>query len=374
MTQTLGIYVHVPFCSGAKCPYCDFYSVPLCEDQAQAYSKAAENDVVKYAPRARGKVVDTIYFGGGTPSLLGGSLVSILAVIKANFNVTQDAEITLEANPGADLGDTFQLLCEAGFNRLSIGMQSAQPEELRLLGRRHTPQDTAKAVSDAKAAGFENISLDLMIATPGQTQQSLARSIDFAASLGPQHLSAYLLKIEPNTCFYEIKDTMQLPDGDGQADFYLVACDEIESHGFRQYEISNFSLPQKESRHNLKYWNCDEYLGIGPGAHSYLDGKRFFYESSLERFIAGATEIDEGPGGGISEYIMLRLRLNEGLHIKELKTRYGCGFEIFNSSLYMPLLQAGYITVDENALRLTRKGMLMSNSVISTLLFNQSVE
>jgi oxygen-independent coproporphyrinogen-3 oxidase len=373
MSQTLGIYVHVPFCDGGKCPYCDFYSVPLREDLAQAYIKSSETVIGSYAAKAQGRIVDTVYFGGGTPSLLKGGLAQLLTAVKANFEVAPDAEITVEANPAAELMETFSLLRAAGFNRLSLGMQSAHTDELSFLGRRHTPQDAVRAVRDAKAAGFENISLDLMIATPQQTEKSLISSIDFAASLEPAHLSAYLLKIEPGTYFHDIRETLRLPDNDAQAEFYMIACEEIESKAFLQYEISNFAKAGKESKHNLKYWNCDEYIGFGPGAHSFFDGRRFYYESSLDQFIGGAQVIDDGQGGSLEEYIMLRLRLNEGLSVKELKQRYGIGLEIFNGSVISSLLKAGYIDIDENFIRLTRKGFLTSNSVISTLLFNESV-
>ena len=373
MPETLGLYVHIPFCDGVKCPYCDFYSVPLEEKLAEAYIKAAESSILSYAERAQGRVVDTVYFGGGTPSLLGSGLLRLLAAIKSSYNVKTDAEITLEANPSAALRETYDLLHGSGFNRLSMGMQSADVDELASLGRRHTPQDAARAVSDAKAAGFENISLDLMLATPGQTIKSLRGSIDFAAALEPEHISAYLLKIEPGTRFYDEKDTLQLPDNDAQAEYYFEACDCLADKGFLQYEISNFSKAGKESCHNLKYWNCDEYIGFGPGAHSFFGGRRFYYENSLEKFIGGVAAVDDGPGGDIEEYIMLRLRLNEGLGVKELKRRFGIGFELFDGSIISSLLGAGYIVIDSNAISLTQKGFLVSNSVISTLLYKESL-
>ena len=374
MAETLGLYVHIPFCDGGKCPYCDFYSLPYSTELAETYTEAVKKAASGFARQAQGRLVDTIYFGGGTPALLGRGLVSLLENLKSEFRVAGDAEITLEANPGRALGDIFGTLREAGFNRLSLGLQSGCQAELDALGRRHTPQDAARAVADAKAAGFDNYSLDLMLATPGQTIGSLRDSVDFAASLAPSHISAYILKLEPGTRFYERRETLGLPDDDEQAEFYLAACEQLAKNGFAQYEISNFCRDGRVSRHNLKYWNCEEYLGLGPSAHSFFNGRRFYYPGGFDAFLEGAAVTDDGPGGGLEEYIMLRLRLAEGILKDGLVRRYGVGFEIFDKGLLGRLEKAGYLHTDESAVALTRQGFLMSNAVISEILYNIEVK
>lgn len=366
-----GLYVHVPFCAGGKCPYCDFYSVPLDAARREEYLAAVEREFDRWARRARGLVFDTVYFGGGTPSLLGNGLCRLLEYAAARFAIAPGAEITFEANPahGPDgPAADFGALRAAGFNRLSLGLQSGVPEELRALGRRHTPQDAADTVRAARAAGFENISLDLMLATPGQTMGSLRRSIQFAAALGPAHISAYLLKVEPGTEFFARRDMLDIPDADSQAEFYELACGELADQGYAQYEISNFARPGRESRHNLKYWNCDDYVGVGPGAHSLWQGRRRYYPRSLSEFFrAGAME-DEGPGGGWEEYAMLRLRLNAGLTRAALRGRFGVELERLHMAEIPALQRAGLVTYDGERLALTPRGFLVSNPLLARLL------
>ena len=364
----LGVYIHVPLCAGGKCPYCDFYSVPLSDSARAAYLTAAAREIRRRGKQCRGRRADTVYFGGGTPSLLGEDLAVLLGAVRENFDVLPDAEVTFEANPAPGVSACFPALRAAGFNRLSLGLQSAEPEELRRLGRRHTPQDAADAVRDAKEAGFANISLDLMLATPGQTLDSLSRSVAFAAALAPSHISAYLLKVEPGTVFYRKRGLLGLPDDDAQAAFYLRACRELESRGFRQYEISNFARPGYESRHNLRYWDCADYIGIGPGAHSLLDGRRFFYPPRLTDFAGSGKTEDEGPGGAYAEYAMLRLRLTRGLEEAELRRRYGVGFERLHMEKVPVFVRAGLMTAPPGRLALTVRGFLVSNSVLSELL------
>lgn len=378
---TLGLYLHIPFCDGGKCPYCDFYSVPFGGAAESRYLRALRDEIGRASARARGHTVDTVYFGGGTPSLLRLTLADILLYIRKLFSVAKDAEITFEANPSpAVFGDSSWLpaLRRAGFSRLSLGLQSAEPSELAALGRKHSPEDAAYAVKSARKAGFDNLSLDLMLATPGQTIESLRRSVDFASSLSPEHLSAYLLKIEPGTAFYRRKASLCLPDDDGQASFYLAACEAIEKAGLAQYEISNFALEGFRSRHNLKYWDRDEYLGFGPGAHSFFEGRRFYNPPDLSRYLEGAAPADEEDGAGqppddrlspCEEYIMLRLRLTDGLDEATLTRRFGADFSRFSPSKIASLSAAGYLEAGNGVIRLTRQGFLVSNAVIAELLF-----
>lgn len=368
--KKLGIYVHVPFCKGGKCPYCDFYSVIPSDEKQKEYISAVLRDIKKKSFEAKDRTVDTIYFGGGTPSVLGVNLARLLDGVTANFNVEENAEITFEANPRTVCFETLRALRKAGFNRISIGMQSAVPAELEMLGRRHSREDVAKVVNEARRAGFTNLSLDLMLCVPGQTEKSLLESIDYVAALEPEHVSAYLLKVEEGTRFYKIKDTLDLPDEDAEADMYLLACNALEERGYMQYEISNFAKPGFESRHNTRYWNCDEYLGFGPSAHSFYEGKRFYYPRVLEDYIKGETELSESDGGSLEEYIMLRLRLKDGLHESELCRRYDTDFSFFNKEKLERFIKAGFIEKSTGKFNLTKKGFLVSNSVIAELIFD----
>lgn len=367
MEKKIGLYVHVPFCDG-KCPYCDFYSIRGSEERMTEYTNSIIKSILSYGNRL-GRQADTLYFGGGTPSLLGAARVrSVVEAARSVFGL-DNAEITLEANPGEDLGEFFKAVHDAGVNRLSIGMQSAAEEELRLLGRRHTAAQASQAVEGARKAGFENISLDLMIATPGQTKDSLRRSITFCAQTGVRHISAYLLKIEPHTAYEKQKEQLALPDDDTAGELYLFACGELERLGFFQYEISNFAIPGSESRHNLKYWHCEEYLGIGPAAHSFLDGKRFYYERSLRDFQNGAEPKEEGEGGGFEEYAMLALRLAEGLTERGCRERFGSGIPEHVRGAAQKYEKAGLTARTPDGFRLTRQGFLVSNMLIAELLF-----
>lgn len=369
MPDKLGIYIHVPFCDGGKCAYCDFYSVPTASKLTEQYAEAVCADIVRSAPKALDRVVDTVYFGGGTPSAVPDGITKILETVQANYVLEKDAEVTLEANPRSSIYDRLKKFREAGFNRISIGMQSAVDSELSVLGRRHSREDIAATVADARRAGFDNLSLDLMLCIPGQTPDSLSYSIDCAASLHPEHLSAYILKIEEGTPFYNRRKSLVLPDDDVQADFYLNTCEKLEQHGYSQYEISNFSKPGRHSRHNLRYWDCREYLGFGPGAHGFYHGQRYHYGRSLSGYISGATPLCDGEGGGFEEYVMLRLRLKDGLKDQELRERYGKGLEVFDRYKLNALMSAGLIRTEPGRVSLTRQGFLVSNAVICEFLF-----
>jgi oxygen-independent coproporphyrinogen-3 oxidase len=364
--NNLGIYIHVPFCAIAKCPYCDFYSVTYNDILAEQYTQAVVKSVVQWGKQAGGRIVDAVYFGGGTPALLEENLAVILIAIKNCFNVTADAEITFEANPTNNIAEFLPVLRKAGFNRLSLGLQSANDNELAALGRQHTAKQAAESVTFARSAGFENISLDLMLCTPGQTMKSLEKSIEYIAELQPKHVSAYLLKIEQGTPY--AKAALILSNDDEQADAYLFACEQLEKYGFMQYEISNFARPKFEARHNLKYWQCEEYIGIGAAAHSYFEGRRFYYERDVHAFINGAIPTDDCDGGSFEEYCMLGLRLTKGLQEQALKQRYNKGFEAFDGAVIQKLIKAGLVILENGCLRLTREGFLVSNLVIGEVL------
>ena len=302
--------------------------------------------------------------------MLGEHLSELLQAIRERYPLTEDCEITLEANPAAMTLETLVKLRRGGFNRISMGVQSASDRELSYLGRRHSFAQAVESVQLAKAAGFENISVDLMLGTPEQNRQSVDRFITVFFEAGVQHISGYLLKIEPGTPFAKQQIEKICPDEDTDADLYLYTVDRMQRYGFLQYEVSNFAKPGFESRHNLKYWRCQEYLGIGPAAHSFLDSKRFYFPRNLQRFLLeedvwNMAECD-GEGGDWFEYLMLRMRLREGIALTDFSNRFGVDtFALFKKA--EQLEKHGLLEITGDRIRLTPNGFLISNSVIVEL-------
>lgn len=361
----IGLYVHIPFCA-SKCYYCDFFSKANILQEKSVYTNAVIQSLNKWGKKLL-RTADTLYIGGGTPSIIGAeSLIAIAAAARASF-LLNGAEVTAEVNPVTANEFDLELLRHGGFNRISIGMQSSNNDELAALGRLHSVKDVENTVKLARKAGFNNISLDLMLAIPRQTKSSLIDSVKFCAQLGVDHISAYILKVEQGTPFYANKDKLCLPNDDEQAEMYLLACEKIEELGYKQYEISNFAKPGKESRHNLKYWNGDEYLGIGPAAHSFINKERFFYDRSFDEFYNGITHSD-GDGGSIEEYAMLRLRLCEGLTNKGCKEKFGCNIPPKFYKNANKFKNSDLLLSDEKGIRFTKKGFLVSNSLISEII------
>ncbi|MBQ5885412.1 MAG: radical SAM family heme chaperone HemW [Clostridia bacterium] len=363
--KKVGLYIHIPFCV-KKCGYCDFYSVVGDDMLMDAYTSAVISAINEYKEQF---VADTVYFGGGTPSVLGGRRISLI-LDAAKEIITPDAEITVEVNPGDNLAEFFPLCVVSDVNRVSIGLQSANDNELKNLTRRHTSSDVAEAVKLARLSGIDNISLDLMLATEGQTEETIARSIDFCADLQVNHISAYMLKIEENTPFYDKKGDMNIPDEDRAAEMYLFACDRLESRGYKQYEISNFAKQGYQSRHNLKYWNMEEYVGIGPSAHSFFDGKRFFYERDIHAFIKGNKPTFDAIGGDFDEFAMLRLRLCDGISRIQCEALFADGKSRFEKMLSAAKKyeKAGLCYADDEKIALNKNGFLLSNMIISDLI------
>ena len=365
MSHSIGLYLHIPFCL-RKCGYCDFYSCKGNEGLYDQYTSALLAALGRYGD-AGSYEADSCYFGGGTPSLLGPKRVgTLLAAVEKYYGLNR-AEITLEVNPAtASLAD-FQGYRAAGVNRLSIGMQTGVDEELASLGRLHTAKDTVRAVEEARRAGFENLSLDLMLGIPGQTEESLGETLSLVKQLSPAHVSAYLLKIEAGTPF-SLRLADEFPGEEAQVALYRSACQSLEAMGLRQYEISNFARPGFASRHNLKYWNGEEYLGLGPAAHSFLNGQRFFYPRDLEGFLSGKEPVSDGTGGDFEEYVLLRLRLVEGLTEEGVQARFGQSIPERLRKRAKPLSAAGLMEEDNRGLRLTRDGFLVSNEILARLL------
>ena len=364
--DAIGLYIHIPFCK-SKCPYCDFYSGKGNYEKYKNYTEILI-DKIRYWSQQVENSVKSIYFGGGTPSVLGSELLSkILFEIKNNFIIESNAEITVEINPDTGKAIDFKSLKEAGFNRISIGMQSAVQNELDELGRIHSANDAKITVIRAKEAGINNISLDLMMGIPHQTLNSLKESIDFCAGCGVTHISSYILKIEKGTRFYATRDKLELPDEDMQAEFYLFAVDYLKSLGYEQYEISNFAKNGFESKHNINYWKCGEYIGIGPSAHSFFKGKRFFYGRSFSDFEKNTTTFD-CDGGNEEEFIMLSLRLKSGLVFEEYKEKFGHSVSLHLLRKIHRYADAGFMKIDSQRAFFTPKGFLVSNTIISDLI------
>lgn len=364
--KNIGLYLHIPFCK-SKCPYCDFYSFSGKDTQKDEYTQVLKNTVVSSVSTLQCKA-NTLYIGGGTPSVLGVKNLETLVNTCKNDFLTDDAEITVECNPYGLDEDFFKILHDSGVNRISMGLQSAVDSERRVLGRLSDRNQVENAVKTAQKIGFENITLDVMLGIPGQTEKSLNETLDFCISLGVPHISAYMLKLEENTHFYKNQSKYNFPDDDLTADLYLQMCETLENQGILQYEISNFSQKGFESRHNLKYWHCEEYLGLGPSAHSFLDGSRFYFDRDFDSFMNGNSPINDGLGGDFTEYAMLNLRLVEGLNEDKVFERFGHSIskEIHEKS--QVFIDNGYMLKNENGLALTRKGFLMSNTILSEIL------
>ncbi len=364
--KNIGLYLHVPFCK-SKCPYCDFYSFSGKDTEKDEYTKVLIERILSSISTLHRKG-DTLYIGGGTPSVLGADNLKTLVDTCKNSFLTEDAEITVECNPHGLNEDFFKTLHDCGVNRISMGLQSAVDSERRVLGRLSDRNQVENAVKTAQRVGFENITLDVMLGVPNQTEKSLNETLDFCISLGVPHISAYMLKIEENTHFYKNQSKYNFPDDDLTADLYLQMCETLENKGIMQYEISNFSKKGFESRHNLKYWHCEEYLGLGPSAHSFLDGKRFYFDRDFGAFMNGNSPIQDGLGGDFTEYAMLNLRLVEGLNESKVFQSFGHNIptELYEKSKIF--IDNGYMTATENGLALTRKGFLMSNTILAEVL------
>lgn len=364
--QPLGLYIHIPFCE-RKCNYCDFYSAFFNKETLGAYLSALKGEIRKWGGKTN-RPIDTIYMGGGTPSLLSDEIISLTECIKESFSVCDNAEFTVEVNPSS----SEEFLCfakNAGVNRLSVGVQSGCDETLKVLGRSHTAADAVQTVKNAREIGFKNISADLMIALPNSNLSTLSKDIDFMLSLNVEHISAYILKIEPNTVFYKKYDTLNLPDEDSAARQYLYMCERLQKNGYKHYEISNFAKDEMLSRHNMKYWTNRDYLGIGPAAHSCMDGKRFYYPNDLRKFIKSPQIEPDGDAGGGAERLMLGLRLAEGVDLSQI---YGTVPQNIKTKISL-LKKAGYIKENLPHISLTDSGMIISNSIITELLNDENL-
>ncbi|MBE6606196.1 MAG: radical SAM family heme chaperone HemW [Ruminococcaceae bacterium] len=368
-----GLYIHVPFCL-KKCNYCDFYSLSADESLRGRYTSALISQLREKATLYKERIIDTVYIGGGTPTFLGsGNLCRIVNEVYDSFNVISGAEFTVETNPGISSENELTALFRAGVNRLSIGLQSANADELELLGRIHTLEDYENTLKNARTAGFVNISTDIMFSLPSQGKDKLEKTLDFVISHAPKHISAYSLKIEPGTPFYKAKDTFILPDDDTDADMYLLICDRLKAAGYNHYEISNFARAGYESRHNLRYWESKEYIGFGPSAHSYIDSVRYAYSKSITDFLAvyESGSLNEADivcerkaidrSESAMEKLMLSLRLSSG--VKDSVLEEFASIDVIYKKI-KPLVEGGLINILSDGFALTDNGMYVSNAVI----------
>ncbi len=367
----LGLYVHVPFCE-AKCTYCHFAIDPRRPDSTRQdrYLRAVLTEMADAEPGE----ADTLYFGGGTPSLMEAErLGRLVAAARARFRLPRDAEVTVEANPRDLEAGGYRALVAAGATRLSLGVQSFDDEVLREMGRHHAAQDSVRAVGLARAAGFDNVSLDLVLGWTGETRERWGRNLDTLLALEPEHLSLYLLEVEGRTVLAHRRrqGRLELPDDDLVADLYLETVDRLGASGLERYEISNFARPGFASAHNRKYWNDEPFLGLGMSAHSLRDGRRWW---NLDRYATYCRALEEGrtPVAGeriltarerAQEALFTGLRRREGVELAPIRQRYGIDPSAEWAGPLGEVAQAGLVETTGGRLRLTDRGMLLSNEV-----------
>ncbi len=375
----LGIYIHIPFCK-SKCSYCDFYSYSPRDTRVfQAYTDALIKHIESYKVAGGDYAPDTVYIGGGTPTVLPEEdMVRILKTVRSVFRLSKTVEYTMECNPATVTLAMLKKYRRLGVNRLSIGFQSADTTELAVLGRIHTKEQFQESYVTAREAGFENISVDLMYGIPYQTMNSWLKTLRYVISLGPEHISLYNLKLEEGTSLYRTAGSLPMPDDEAEFAMYSAAIDLLAANGYYQYEISNFAKNGYESQHNLKYWHCEEYLGFGPGAHSYFKDIRFSYKRSVSNYIkcnSGVSdeemtdEYEEIPlRERLGEYIMLHMRLTEGVDTRKFFMTFGKDFNRIYGARLARYVKGGLVEYDGSRYRFTRQGMFVSNYILSDIL------
>lgn len=371
--RKLGLYLHIPFCR-TKCLYCDFCSFVSREaTERESYVRALITEIE--GKRNYEYLVDTVYFGGGTPSLLTKEQIArILSVVRENFCVSPDVEITLECNPMTHLDDGreyFGALRALGVNRLSLGIQSANDVELKLIGRRHSFEDAKSTFLAARESGFDNISVDLMLGIPSQTLDSLKESANELIKLGAEHISIYSLQLEEGTPLFKMREKYDLADDDTAADMYETVVQIMREANYCHYEISNFAKEGRESRHNSKYWRLDEYLGLGLSAHSDFGGRRLENTRDMLKYLGGEWlegEEEISLPEREFEFLMLGLRTSAGVSKSEFFNAFGIDFDEKYGQKIENLKGAGYVFENENRVMLTERGFEVSNSILSEIL------
>lgn len=372
MRNGFGVYLHVPFCL-SKCPYCDFCSFPGSErEDRERYVSAVLREIrERDFPR---REVTSVFFGGGTPSLLDArQFDSLLSAVGKRYPIAENAEITFEMNPATADREKLRDLFSLGFNRVSIGCQSLSDDELKGLGRVHTAQGFFDAYADVLAAGFANVNIDLMYGIPRQTAESFAKTLRTAVSLAPSHISAYGLIVEEGTPFFLRRSELGLPGDDAEADLYAMASETLRTAGYRHYEISNYARPGNECRHNLLYWRQGDYAGYGLSASSHVDNVRKTNTRDLTAYLASpaAATAEEVVIEGADfeyEYIMLSLRLSEGIDEGDFRRRFGHTFRDAYAEKIAPFILRGLLQYDGERTALSDEGLYVSSALLRELL------
>ncbi len=368
--KKLGIYVHIPFCR-QKCSYCDFYSVNWNDESENKYVAAVLNEIKGYKDRLNGQyVADSVFFGGGTPTIIKPeSLYKIMEALRDLIEVNKNSEISMEANPNTLTFEKLREYREIGINRLSIGVQSLNDDILKKIGRVHDSRQAIESIDRAKSAGFSNINTDVMFNIPGQEVSDIEDTISRLIERNIEHISFYSLKLEKGTPMYALEknNKIVMPDEEYEREMYYAGRSLMERNNFLQYEISNFSKNGFECRHNLKYWSQDEYIGLGPSAHSFMDGVRYSNPADLKMYcVSGFNRIVHERMNYedlMFEYIMLRLRLSEGVDIHEFNSRFSTDFIKIYQEQISHLGKNNLIELSDGHIKLTEKGMDISNYV-----------
>jgi oxygen-independent coproporphyrinogen-3 oxidase len=373
----MAIYVHIPFCEH-KCIYCDFYSI-ITKDNISLFLQALKKEISHYAElRPTDRIVSSIFFGGGTPSLMSSDYIyEIIELIKNKFKVSSDAEITLETNPGTVEQTKLREFHQIGINRLSIGIQSFDEYELMFLTRIHDKKTAIETIMNARLSGFENISIDLIFNLPGQTKEIWKRNLETAVSLPINHISAYSLILERGTILNKmvLDGKIKIQDEDYDADLYETTIDFLSGNDFNQYEVSNFTKPGFECRHNNSYWCYKDYFGFGPSAHSFIDGKRYWNFSSLKKYIYEIGNLGTAVAGSeilsneqrLNEYVMLALR-SKGIDVIEMKNLFGEKWLIGRSDYLKELQQKNFLRQNDGLIYLTKAGYCVCDEILKNLL------
>lgn len=366
--MSLGIYIHIPFCK-AKCLYCDFNSFAGVDSLQPLYLQVLKKEISAMMDIRK---VDSLYIGGGTPTVLQAELlVEILLKIRENFKLSPDCEITVECNPATMQEEGFRVLRQGGVNRLSIGLQSTDDTELQRLGRIHTFEDFAKCYNDARKAGFENISLDLMYGLPGQTMRGWRKTLKEGVSFRPEHISCYGLKLEEGTPLF--LQNPVLPDDDSVAEFYDYCVNYLGEQGYERYEISNFSLKGRESRHNCKYWQCEDFIGFGAGAYSCVNDIRYANIGDIRKYCDyinnGKSVINEKTPLSLedkmSEFCFLGLRTAKGISVREFYDRFHQNIEDVYGTVITKNLRRGTLLRFDDRISIAPEFFYVSNSILA---------
>lgn len=368
--ESVALYVHIPFCV-RKCKYCDFASFSGVDSFDRGrYIDALCQEIDSY--KGRDLSVSTIFFGGGTPSLLSADeLQKIVAHINSAFEILPDTEFTMEINPGTVTEEKLLAYIAAGVNRISIGLQSIHENELKKLGRIHDYEEFLECYNLVRRLGIKNVNVDLMYGIPDQTEESFKKTLKEVIKLSPEHISAYGLIIEEGTPFFSERESLDFPDEDSECNMYYLAADMLREAGYFHYEISNYAKSELECRHNLTYWHNRDYIGVGLAAYSYFEGRRFGNTRDIHEYASGVRVVDDEElslDGTAFEFAMLALRLSEGFSLNEYREKFGVDFLDRRKEIISRLADVGYLTTDGSRIRLTERGFYVSNSILGELL------